>query len=152
MVAAVARLRAAGWFEALRFSSPDLARAAQAAWRHYEGSDIPSAPDQMYWRLLVLDASRTWSDDVDAGGRTDDRIYTHLVDEVSISGARPSAGARARRHRPAGPGVPAPSRVFMNRVVRQGWEWASANSPPLTSRTPLMRVPSRSPAARRPGS
>src|SRR5216683_409838 len=41
-----------------------------------------------------------------------------------------------------------PSRVFMNGVVRQGWEWASANSPPLTSRTPLMRVPSGSPAAR----
>jgi hypothetical protein len=34
------------------------------------------------------------------------------------------------------------SRVFMNGVMRQGWERASANSPPLTSRTPPVRVPS----------
>jgi HEAT repeats len=83
LVAAVDVLRAAGWFEAVKFASPDLARAARAAWRRYEGSDIPSAPGEMFWRLLVLDAGRTWSDDVDAGVRPYDGIYKHLVGEVS---------------------------------------------------------------------
>jgi HEAT repeats/Domain of unknown function (DUF4304) len=83
LVAAVAELRAAGWFETVKFSSPDLARAAQAAWRFYEGSDIPSAAAEMYWRLLILDASRTWSDDVDAGVRPTDGIYEIVVREAS---------------------------------------------------------------------
>jgi hypothetical protein len=67
----------------VKFSSPDLARAAQAAWRFYEGSDIPSAAAEMYWRLLILDASRTWSDDVDAGVRPTDGIYEIVVREAS---------------------------------------------------------------------
>jgi hypothetical protein len=83
LVAPVDVLRAAGWFAAKRSSSADLARAAQAAWRRYEGSDISSAPSEIYGRLLVLDASRSWSDDVDAAVRPADGIYTHLVSEVS---------------------------------------------------------------------
>jgi HEAT repeats len=83
LVAAVGVLRAAGWFEAVKLSGPGLARAARAAWRRYEGMDIASAPGEMYWRLLVLDASRTWSDDVDAGVQPKDGIYEHLVGEVS---------------------------------------------------------------------
>jgi HEAT repeats len=83
LVVAAGVLRAAGWFEDKRLGSADLARSARAAWRRYEGSDIASGPDEMYWRLLVLDAGRTWSDDVDAGVRPGDRIYTHLAREVS---------------------------------------------------------------------
>jgi HEAT repeats len=83
LVTAVDVLRAAGWFEDAKSSGADLARAAQVAWLRYEGSDISSAPGELYQRLLVLDASRTWSDDVDAGVRPGDRIYPHLVGEVS---------------------------------------------------------------------
>jgi hypothetical protein len=83
LAAAVDVLRAAGWFEAKRSSSADLARAAQAAWRRYEGSDITAAPGQIYARLVMLDASRSWSDDVDAAVQPGDDLYTHLVSEVS---------------------------------------------------------------------
>lgn len=83
LVAAVAMMQDAGWFDAVKFSTQDLARAAQAAWRSYEREDIPLAAAEMYWRLLILDSDRTWSDDVDAGVRPGDGIYTHLLDEVS---------------------------------------------------------------------
>jgi hypothetical protein len=82
-VAAVAVMRDAGWFDAVKFSTQDLARAAQAAWRSYEREDIPLAAAEVYWRLLVLDSARTWSDDVDAVVRPGDGIYTHMLGEVS---------------------------------------------------------------------
>src|SRR5215472_228596 len=83
LVAALDAFRAAGWFEAVKRGSAQLAQAVQAAWRFYEGEDLPHDAAGLYRCLLMLDSSRTWSDDVDAGVQPGDGIYSHLLEEVS---------------------------------------------------------------------
>src|SRR5215472_2036128 len=83
LVAAVEAFRAAGWFETVKRGSVQLAGAVQASWRFYEGEDLPLDASGLYWRLLMLDSSRTWSDDVEAGVAPGDGIYSHLLEEVS---------------------------------------------------------------------
>jgi hypothetical protein len=83
LVTALDNLRAAGWFETVKRGSAQLARLVQASWRIYEGEDLPLDAAELYGRLLMLDSSRTWSDDVDAGVQPGDGIYGHLLEEVS---------------------------------------------------------------------
>ncbi len=83
LIAAVEVFRAAGWFETVRRSTSQLAQGLQAAWREYQGADLPLDPARLYGCVLMLDNGRTWSDDVDAGVQPGDGIYGHLVDEVS---------------------------------------------------------------------
>lgn len=84
LVAAVEVFRAAGWFETVKRSSSQVARGLQAAWRAYEGEDLPLDPGRLYGCVLKLDNGRTWSDDVDAAVQPGDGLYDHLVDEVSV--------------------------------------------------------------------
>ena len=83
LVAAVEKFRAAGWFETVKRGASQLAQGLQAAWREYEGEDLPLDPSRLYGCVLLLDNGRTWSDDVDAGVRAGDGIYDELMEEVS---------------------------------------------------------------------
>ena len=83
LAAALEVFRAAGWFETIKRGSVQLARVVQAAWRFYEGEDLRHDAAGLCRRLLMLDSSRTWSDDVDAGVQPGDGIYSHLLEEVS---------------------------------------------------------------------
>jgi hypothetical protein len=47
LIAAAEKFQRAGWFESVKLSPADLARAAQAAWRRCEGEDITSDSAQM---------------------------------------------------------------------------------------------------------
>jgi hypothetical protein len=83
LVTAMEQLRLAGWFEGAKRQTPVLASTARASWQAFEHEDIPLDPAQLFWRLLVLDSGRTWSDDIDAAIQPSDGIYAHLVDEIS---------------------------------------------------------------------
>lgn len=96
LVAMVGAFRQAGWFEGSKLTDADLARAAQTAWRHFEREDIPSDPDEMRWRLLLLDTSRTWSEDVDAGSRPQDHLHLqtlYAIDRIMGKGVGHPADA-----------------------------------------------------------
>ena len=79
LTAALAAFRTAGWFAKSRLSTDDLARAAVQAWRDFEREELPLTPEEMNWRLLVLDNDRTWSEDVDAGVRPGDGIHEETL-------------------------------------------------------------------------
>jgi hypothetical protein len=96
LVEAVATLREAGWFEACtvygmtrqrflargparRLSDADLAASARAAWQAHELEDIPLDATEMFWRLLLLDDGRTWSEEIDAGIRPTDHIHDQTL-------------------------------------------------------------------------
>lgn len=79
LAAAVAAFQEAGWFEKSKLAPADLARAVRAAWQHFEREDFPLTPAEMHWRLLVLDVSRTWSEDVDAGVRPGDGLHEETL-------------------------------------------------------------------------
>jgi hypothetical protein len=92
LVAAAEKFRQAGWFDSVKFSSADVARAAQNAWRTFEGEDIPAEPAEIYWRLLLLDGGRTWSEDVDAGIQPGDGVYEAIAESLSHAGVKAIRG------------------------------------------------------------
>ncbi len=92
LVAAVAAFRQAGWFETSKLTTADLAGAAQATWRAFEREDIPPAAAEMNWRLLLLDAGRTWSEDVDADVRPQDNLHEQTLFAIGEIGGKGFGG------------------------------------------------------------
>ena len=88
LVAAVAAFRQAGWFETSKLTATDLAAAALATWRAFEGEDIPPVAVEMNWRLLVLDNGRTWSEDVDADVRPQDNLHEQTLFAIGQVGGK----------------------------------------------------------------
>jgi hypothetical protein len=79
---AVTAMRRAGWFTSSGLSTNDLARATSKTWLAYEHQDIQQSPDEMYWRLLTMDARRTWSEDVGARVHPGDSIHSQTASAV----------------------------------------------------------------------
>ena len=92
LIEAAEKFQQAGWFESVKLSPAELARAAQAAWRTSERVDIPDDPAEMHWRLLLLDGGRTWSEDVEAGIRSGDGVYQAIAESLSHSGLKAVRG------------------------------------------------------------
>ncbi|MGN6681263.1 MAG: HEAT repeat domain-containing protein [Streptosporangiaceae bacterium] len=89
LIAGVELFRQAGWFDSSRLRSADVASAALAAWRLYEHEEIPEDPGEMYWRLLLLDGGRTWSEDVDADVQEGEGLYAAVLESLTGMALKP---------------------------------------------------------------
>jgi HEAT repeats len=92
LIEAAEKFQEAGWFESVKLSPADLARAVQAAWRAQEREDLPDDRAAMHWRLLLLDGGRTWSEDVEAEIQSGDGVYQAIAESLSHVGLKAVRG------------------------------------------------------------
>jgi hypothetical protein len=92
LIEAAEKFQEAGWFESVKLSPADLAKAVQAAWRAQEREDLPDDRAAMHWRVLLLDGGRTWSEDVEAEIQSGDGVYQAIAESLSHLGLKAVRG------------------------------------------------------------
>ncbi|MGO9880688.1 MAG: hypothetical protein ACLPSM_15240, partial [Acidimicrobiales bacterium] len=80
LIEAVRAYRNAGWYSPLkRYGDERLAATLQATFRAADGDELPLTPPSLDQWLIVMDESRTWSEDVEADVGEGQNVYIDLL-------------------------------------------------------------------------